>query len=179
MRCLFADLVKTNFKTDENNITNFGFRYGVSVSSCHVLQNFNGYSICSLGDKKRWSSRQVTELLMALELLPSIFGYVQETGNPAFFSHSCYSGFLSTRPSWPIRCDVWIVERMRYRPTNRLTDTASYRGALSHLKTDRQSTRWHEMHTQKNMHWKKETPIYDFFHVGDSRLYWYISFQLR
>ena len=27
-----------------------------------------------------------------------------------------------TRPSRPIRCDVWIVERMRYRPTNRPTD---------------------------------------------------------
>ena len=26
-----------------------------------------------------------------------------------------------TRPSRPIRCDVWIVERMRY-PTNRPTD---------------------------------------------------------
>ena len=37
-----------------------------------------------------------------------------------------------TRPSRPIRCDVLIVERMRYRPTNRRT--ASYRGALSHLK---------------------------------------------
>ena len=33
---------------------------------------------------------------------------------------------------------MWIVERMRYptdQPTNRPTDTASYRGALSHLKT--------------------------------------------
>ena len=46
-----------------------------------------------------------------------------------------------TRPSRPIRCDVWIVERMRYptdqptdRLTNRPTDTFSYRGALSHLK---------------------------------------------
>ena len=32
---------------------------------------------------------------------------------------------------------MWIVERMRYptdRPTNRPTDTVSYRGALSHLK---------------------------------------------
>ena len=30
-----------------------------------------------------------------------------------------------TRPSRPIRCDVWIVERMRYptdRPTDRPTD---------------------------------------------------------
>ena len=27
-----------------------------------------------------------------------------------------------TRPSRPIRCDVWIVERMRYQPTNRQTD---------------------------------------------------------
>ena len=27
-----------------------------------------------------------------------------------------------TRPSRPIRCDVWIVERMRYQPTNRPTD---------------------------------------------------------
>ena len=42
-----------------------------------------------------------------------------------------------TRPSRPIRCDVWIVEWMRYRPTNRPTDTASYRGALSHLKMKR------------------------------------------
>ena len=44
-----------------------------------------------------------------------------------------------TRPSRLIRCDMWIVERMRYRPTNqptnRPTDTASYRGALSHLIT--------------------------------------------
>ena len=45
------------------------------------------------------------------------------------------------RPSRPIKYDVWIVERMRYptdQPTDRLTDrptdTASYRGALSHLK---------------------------------------------
>ena len=27
-----------------------------------------------------------------------------------------------TRPSRPIRCDVWIVEQMRYRPTNRRTE---------------------------------------------------------
>ena len=27
-----------------------------------------------------------------------------------------------TRPSRPIRCDVWIVERMRDRPTDRLTN---------------------------------------------------------
>ena len=51
-----------------------------------------------------------------------------------------------TRPSRPIRCDVMIVERMRYRQTDRQTDRqtnqptnptdiASYRGALSHLKT--------------------------------------------
>merc|ERR1712074_522345 len=49
----------------------------------------------------------------------------------------CFSyGFRQkeTRPSRPIRCAVWIVEQMRYRPTNRPTDTASYRGALSHLK---------------------------------------------
>merc|ERR1712074_134300 len=53
-----------------------------------------------------------------------------------------YGGALShlkTRPSRPIRCDVWIIERMRYRqtnqPTNQPTDTASYRGALSHLKS--------------------------------------------
>ena len=43
------------------------------------------------------------------------------------------------RPSRPIRCDVLIVERMRYRqtdqPTDQPTDRASYRGALSHLKT--------------------------------------------
>ena len=38
-----------------------------------------------------------------------------------------------TRPSRPIRCDVWIVERMRY-PTDQPTDTASYSGASSHLK---------------------------------------------
>ena len=53
---------------------------------------------------------------------------------------------IRTRPSRPIWCDVWIVERMHYQPTdrptnqptNRLTnqptDTAGYRGALSHLK---------------------------------------------
>merc|ERR1712002_1334507 len=39
-----------------------------------------------------------------------------------------------TRPSRPKRCDVWIVERMRYQPTDRPTDTASYKGVLSHLK---------------------------------------------
>ena len=39
-----------------------------------------------------------------------------------------------TRPSRPIRCAGWIVERMRYRPTDRPTDTARYRGALVHLK---------------------------------------------
>ena len=42
-----------------------------------------------------------------------------------------------TRPSRPIRCDMWIVERMRYptdRQTDRPMDTSSYRGALSHLK---------------------------------------------
>ena len=47
-------------------------------------------------------------------------------------------GRIKTRPSRPIRCDVWIVERMRYptdRPTDQQTDTASYRGALSHLKS--------------------------------------------
>ena len=35
---------------------------------------------------------------------------------------------------------MWIVERMRYQPTdqptNRPTDTAGYRGALSHLKRE-------------------------------------------
>ena len=42
-----------------------------------------------------------------------------------------------TRPSRPIRCAVWIVEPMRYRPTDRPTDIASYRGALAHLKRGR------------------------------------------
>ena len=42
--------------------------------------------------------------------------------------------FILTRSSRPIRCDVWIVEQMRY-PTNRQTDRASDRGALSHLKS--------------------------------------------
>ena len=44
-----------------------------------------------------------------------------------------------TMPSRPLRCDVWIVERMRYRqtdqPTNRPTVRPSYTGALSYLKT--------------------------------------------
>ena len=43
-----------------------------------------------------------------------------------------------TRPSRPIRCDMWIVERMRYptdQQTDQPTDTAIYRGVLSHLKT--------------------------------------------
>ena len=51
-------------------------------------------------------------------------------------------GRRETRPSRPIWCDVWIVEQMRYptnrptdRPTDQPTDRASYRGALSHLKT--------------------------------------------
>ena len=39
-------------------------------------------------------------------------------------------------------------------------------------KTGRQSTRHHEMHTQDHA-LKKETPIYDFFPVSESRLYWY------
>ena len=34
---------------------------------------------------------------------------------------------------------MWIVERMRYRPTNRPTDTASYRGSLSHLKNKKKN----------------------------------------
>ena len=38
--------------------------------------------------------------------------------------------------SRPKRCEVWIIERMRY-PTDQPTDTASYRGALSHLKKGR------------------------------------------
>ena len=44
-----------------------------------------------------------------------------------------------TRPSRPIRCDMWIVERMQYptnQPTNQPTDTASYRGALSKQDSD-------------------------------------------
>ena len=42
-----------------------------------------------------------------------------------------------TRSIRPIRCDMWIVERMRYptdQQTDQPTDTASYRGPLSHLK---------------------------------------------
>ena len=43
-----------------------------------------------------------------------------------------------TRPSRPIRCNVLILERMRYRrtdrQTNQPTDRASYSGALSQLK---------------------------------------------
>ena len=31
-------------------------------------------------------------------------------------------GSMKTRPSRPIRCAVWIVERMRYRPTDQPTD---------------------------------------------------------
>ena len=53
------------------------------------------------------------------------------------------------------------------------TDRPRCRVACTRLKTDKQSTRQHEMHTQKNMHWKKKIPMYDFFPVGDSRLYWY------
>ena len=30
-----------------------------------------------------------------------------------------------TRPSRPIRCDVWIIERMRYQPTDRQTNEHS------------------------------------------------------
>ena len=48
---------------------------------------------------------------------------------------------MKTRPSRPIRCDVLIVEQMRYRQTNRLTDRASYRGALSLLKMTGESDR--------------------------------------
>ena len=47
----------------------------------------------------------------------------------------------AARPSGPIRCDVWIVKRMRYRPTNqpidkRIHPVIDYRGALSHLKLE-------------------------------------------
>ena len=45
---------------------------------------------------------------------------------------------VGTRPSRPIRCDVWIVDRMRYpidQQTDRLTDTNSCRGDLSHIKS--------------------------------------------
>ena len=57
--------------------------------------------------------------------------------NLATFLFKLMSFLNKTRQSRPIRCDVWIVERLRYptgRPTNQPTDTASYRGALSHLK---------------------------------------------
>ena len=49
-----------------------------------------------------------------------------------------------TRPSRPIRCDVWIVERSRTNalPTDQPTDTASYRGALSHLKRQLVKLNW-------------------------------------
>ena len=43
--------------------------------------------------------------------------------------------FHENKAKWANRCDVWIVERMRYRPTDGPTDTAIYRGALSRLKT--------------------------------------------
>ena len=39
-------------------------------------------------------------------------------------------------------------------------------------KTEKQSTRQHEMQTQEHA-LKKQTPTYDFFPVGESRLYWY------
>ena len=44
-------------------------------------------------------------------------------------------------------------------------------------KTGRQSTKHHEMHTEEDA-LKKKTPTYDFFPVGESRLYWYIKVQL-
>ena len=40
-------------------------------------------------------------------------------------------------------------------------------------KTGKQSTKHHEMHTEEDA-MKKKTPIYDFFLVGESRLYWYM-----
>ena len=43
--------------------------------------------------------------------------------------YSKFHDSKSTKPSRSIRCDVWIVERMCYRQTDRPTDTA-----LSHLK---------------------------------------------
>ena len=45
-------------------------------------------------------------------------------------------------------------------------------------KTGRQSSRHHEMHTQEHA-LKKKTPIYDFFPVGESRLYWYTEVRRR
>ena len=42
-------------------------------------------------------------------------------------------------------------------------------------KTGRQSTKHHEMHTEEDA-MKKRTPIYDFFPVGENRLYWYTIF---
>ena len=66
--------------------------------------------------------------------IPSSVVKLQFTFKVKISISSCSFG-KETRPSRPKRCDVWIVEQMRYRPTDRSTDTASYRGALSHLKT--------------------------------------------
>ena len=39
-------------------------------------------------------------------------------------------------------------------------------------KTGKQSTKHHDKHTEEDA-LKKKTPTYDFFPVGESRLYWY------
>ena len=48
------------------------------------------------------------------------------TDEQSLFKKGCKDAFgKKTRPSRPIRCDVWTVERMRY-PTDQPTDIASY-----------------------------------------------------
>ena len=66
----------------------------------------------------------------------------------------------NTRTNIQAQTHTWThIGRLRGIETKRDRDWIT--------KTDKQSNRHHEMHTQKNMHWKKETPIYDFFPVGD------------
>ena len=43
----------------------------------------------------------------------------------AFWPWKWKNETFKTRPSRPIRCDVWIIQRLRYQPTNQPTDRAT------------------------------------------------------
>ena len=109
--------------------------YIISISFSQFYISYQYHSLSSLS--------QICQIfiilsVLCLRFLSSTHFYIWDL----YHSLSSAASILCLnriRPSRSIRCDVWIVERMRYRPTDRPTetDTASYRGALSHLKMDR------------------------------------------
>ena len=50
----------------------------------------------------------------------------------------------------PIRCDAWIIECVTDQPTNQPTDTASYRGAFTHLSWVAVMFLWISHHIHEN-----------------------------